>query len=63
MTKPRGRDLGLPFPGETGPHNAITDVPEVEGELARTLRRLSAISAATGRRRKSNDRATDASAA
>ena len=30
MTKPRGRDLGLPFPGETGPHNAITDVPGVE---------------------------------
>ena len=30
MTKPRGRDLGLPFPGETGPHNAITDVPGIE---------------------------------
>ena len=30
MTKPRGRDLGLPFPGETGRHNAITDVPGVE---------------------------------
>jgi len=30
MTKPRGRDLGLPFPGETGAHNAITDVPGVE---------------------------------
>ncbi len=28
--KPRGRDLGLPFPGETGAHNAITDVPGVE---------------------------------
>ncbi len=25
--KPRGRELGLPFPGVTGPHNAITDVP------------------------------------
>lgn len=24
--KPRARDLGLPFPGETGPWNAITDV-------------------------------------
>ena len=24
--KPRGRDLGLPFNGKTGPHNAITDV-------------------------------------
>lgn len=23
---PRGRDLGIPFPGTTGPHNAITDV-------------------------------------
>jgi len=30
MTKPRGRNLGLPFPGETGPYNAITDVPGVE---------------------------------
>lgn len=30
MTKPRGRDLGLPFPGETGLHNAITDVPGIE---------------------------------
>lgn len=25
-TKPRGRDLGLPFNGRTGTHNAITDV-------------------------------------
>ncbi|KEA63495.1 beta-peptidyl aminopeptidase [Marinobacterium lacunae] len=24
--KPRARDLGLPFPGTPGPHNAITDV-------------------------------------
>ena len=30
MPKPRGRDLGLPFPGETGGCNAITDVPGVE---------------------------------
>ena len=30
MSKPRGRDLGLPFPCETGPFNAITDVPGVE---------------------------------
>lgn len=29
-TKPRARDLGLPFRGETGPWNAITDVPGVE---------------------------------
>lgn len=28
-SKPRGRDLGLPFPGTTGPFNAITDVPGV----------------------------------
>lgn len=28
--RPRARDLGLPFPGVTGPHNAITDVPGVE---------------------------------
>jgi D-aminopeptidase len=26
---PRARDLGLPFPGRPGPHNAITDVPGV----------------------------------
>ena len=30
MRKARGRDIGLPFPGETGRHNAITDVPGVE---------------------------------
>ncbi len=30
MMKPRGRELGLPFPGQTGQHNAITDVPGVE---------------------------------
>ena len=29
LRKPRGRDLGLPFPGVTGPYNAITDVPGV----------------------------------
>ncbi len=29
MTKPRARDLGLPFPGLPGNHNAITDVPGV----------------------------------
>lgn len=28
--KPRGRDLGLPFPGTAGPLNAITDVAGVE---------------------------------
>lgn len=28
--KPRGRELGLPFPGEPGTNNAITDVPGVE---------------------------------
>ena len=27
--KPRGRDLGIPFPGQPGPMNAITDVPGV----------------------------------
>ncbi|MBU6418264.1 MAG: P1 family peptidase [Proteobacteria bacterium] len=27
--RPRGRDLGLPLPGTTGPLNAITDVPGV----------------------------------
>ena len=29
QTRPRGRDLGIPFPGQTGPHNAITDVAGV----------------------------------
>jgi D-aminopeptidase len=28
-SKPRGRDLGLPFPGRPGPFNALTDVPGV----------------------------------
>ncbi len=28
--KPRARDLGIPFDGTPGPHNAITDVPGVE---------------------------------
>ena len=28
--KSRARDLGLPFPGETGPYNAITDISGVE---------------------------------
>lgn len=27
--RPRGRDLGIPFPGVTGPNNAITDVAGV----------------------------------
>ncbi|MFC7395547.1 P1 family peptidase [Scopulibacillus cellulosilyticus] len=30
MSKKRGRDLGLPFPGTPGNFNAITDVPGVE---------------------------------
>ncbi len=30
MNKPRGRELGLPFPGTTGAYNAMTDVPGVE---------------------------------
>ena len=28
-TKPRARDLGIPFDGVTGKNNAITDVPGV----------------------------------
>ena len=27
--RPRGRELGIPFPGQTGPMNAITDVDGV----------------------------------
>jgi L-aminopeptidase/D-esterase-like protein len=30
QTKPRGRDLGIPFDGNPGPFNAITDVEGVE---------------------------------
>src|SRR3954463_4689046 len=30
QTKPRARDLGVPFEGATGPRNAITDVAGVE---------------------------------
>ena len=29
QTKPRARDLGIPFNGKPGIHNAITDVPGV----------------------------------
>ena len=29
QSRPRGRELGIPFPGQTGPMNAITDVPGV----------------------------------
>jgi len=29
QSRPRGRDLGIPFPGRPGPNNAITDVPGV----------------------------------
>ncbi|TDQ83164.1 L-aminopeptidase DmpA [Dongia mobilis] len=29
-SKPRARDLGLPFPGRPGAHNAITDIPGVK---------------------------------
>ncbi len=44
MTKPRARDLGIPFDGQPGTHNAITDVSGVtvgystiiEGDSART---------------------------
>jgi len=44
MTKPRARDLGIPFEGMPGPFNALTDVSEVtvgyatviEGDSART---------------------------
>lgn len=44
MTKPRARDLGIPFEGSTGKYNALTDVSSVtvgyatviKGESART---------------------------
>jgi len=31
QTKPRARDLGVPFDGTPGPNNAITDVKRAEG--------------------------------
>ena len=31
--KRRGRDLGLAFPGNPGPFNAITDVPGVRVDM------------------------------
>jgi len=44
MSKPRARDLGIPFEGQTGKHNAITDIDGItvgystiiEGNSART---------------------------
>lgn len=35
--KPRARDLGIPFDGTPGPHNAITDIPGVEVGLTTIL--------------------------
>ena len=32
QNRPRGRDLGIPFPGQTGPMNAITDVAGVAAQ-------------------------------
>ncbi|HEX7294808.1 MAG TPA: P1 family peptidase, partial [Pyrinomonadaceae bacterium] len=29
QTRPRGRDLGIPFSGNTGPNNSITDIPGI----------------------------------
>jgi len=29
QTRPRGRELGIPFPGQPGPNNGITDVPGI----------------------------------
>ena len=29
QSRARGRELGIPFPGRPGPHNAITDVPGI----------------------------------
>src|SRR5215471_17039818 len=58
QTKPRSRDLGVPFEGGTGPLNAITDVPGVEvghktlieGDTVRT-----GVTAVWPRGRKSSD--------
>ena len=58
QTKPRSRDLGVPFEGGTGPLNAITDVPGVEvghktlieGDAVRT-----GVTAVWPRGRKSSD--------
>ena len=29
QTRPRGRELGIPFPGNPGPNNSITDIPGI----------------------------------
>lgn len=39
QTKPRARDLGVPFDGTPGPNNAITDVKGVEVGHTPHLRR------------------------
>ena len=36
--RPRARDLGIPFDGAPGPHNAITDVPGVEVGIVTLIR-------------------------
>lgn len=38
QARPRGRDLGIPFPGTPGPHNAITDVSGVAVGHATVIR-------------------------
>jgi hypothetical protein len=37
-TRPRARDLGIPFDGTPGPHNAITDVRGVEVGMTTIIR-------------------------
>ena len=36
QNRPRGRDLGIPFPGQTGPMNAITDVAGIAATIEAT---------------------------
>lgn len=48
--KPRARDLGVPFEGQPGPHNAITDVPGVEVGHVTLIAGSSARSASAKRR-------------
>ena len=48
QTRPRARDLGVPFDGKPGPRNAVTDVPGVEVGHSTLIRGESKDAARTG---------------
>jgi D-aminopeptidase len=47
-TRPRARDLGIPFDGEPGPFNAITDVPGVQVGFTTLVRGSGALEVGRG---------------